>query len=508
VLWLTVGVVEATTSTAATLFVDQATGSDSSDGLSWATARASVRSALTTAAATPEADVVSVAAGEYVGWISVPANTTLLGGFPPGGGPRCPSLVQSVLAGDGTATAVVAFGPGSDGTVLDGFVVRGGGIDMPPMGYGGGVVVRDAAPLILGNVIEDNSACYGGGLALCYTGARAEYARVENNVIRRNVGSSIQPSEDCRGTLPNPFGRYESIDPICGGVLVLGPAGVDLGVVLSRNSVLDNRAGGYLGRGGGVCIWAQAGMEHDLVVGNMGTGIELRGGPATVANALIGGNSEGGAFLSCGGTYELQDITVGWNAEAGLRVLIGGFDTGAAVVQVENSILWGPSSPPVEFECPGDPPSIVSSVVYGGYPSGTNIIDADPQFVSGPLGDYYLSQVAAGQATTSPAIDAGSRLAADVGLDRRTTATSSAPDTGVVDLGYHAPQVLPFTIERGTVADTLAAYRVVADLPFDDDAGSLSDPALPLLFYRIPGATRALGVQKNFGLDAVRLVFR
>jgi hypothetical protein len=492
---------------AADLFVDQTTGDDGSDGLSWATARASVRSALTTAAATPEPDVVSVAAGEYVGWISVPPDTTLLGGFPPAGGARCPSLVRTVLAGDGTATAVVYFGPGADGTVLDGFVVRGGGIAMPPMGIGGGVLVRDSAPLIRGNVIEGNSACYGGGLALRYSGARAAYARVEGNVIRRNEGPWVQPSEDCRGNLPTEFDRYDDIMPACGGVVVMGPPGVDLGVVLSGNIISENLAGGT-NRGGGVCIWAEAAMEHDIVVGNEGSGVELRGGPVAVFNALLYGNSDGGVYLGCGGAYALENITVGWNAGTDVRVLSRGFDSGAAVVQIENGILWDPTSAPLEFECPGDPPTISSSIVRGGYPGGTGIIDSDPLFVTGPLGSAYLSQVAAGQATTSPAVDAGNRLAADVGLDQRTTATSSMPDAGVVDLGYHAPRVLPLTIERGTVADTLAPYRVVDDLPFDDDAGTLSDPALPLLFYRIPAATRALGVQKNTALDAVRLVFR
>ena len=45
--------------------------------------------------------------------------------------------------------------------------------------------------------------------------------------------------------------------------------------------------------------------------------------------------------------------------------------------------------------------------------------------------------IAAGQGSDSPAIDAGSDTAANLGLDTRTTRTDSVTDTGTVDLGYH-----------------------------------------------------------------------
>ncbi|MCH8130678.1 MAG: right-handed parallel beta-helix repeat-containing protein, partial [Acidobacteria bacterium] len=64
---------------------------------------------------------------------------------------------------------------------------------------------------------------------------------------------------------------------------------------------------------------------------------------------------------------------------------------------------------------------------------GTGNISSDPLFVSG----YYLSHLAAGQGSDSPAIDAGSDTAANLGLDTRTTRTDSVTDTGTVDLGYH-----------------------------------------------------------------------
>jgi hypothetical protein len=66
-------------------------------------------------------------------------------------------------------------------------------------------------------------------------------------------------------------------------------------------------------------------------------------------------------------------------------------------------------------------------------------IEADPRFEIGPQGDYYLSQVAAGQALDSPCVDAGSDLAANLGMDVFATRTDEVSDAGTVDMGYHYP---------------------------------------------------------------------
>ena len=65
--------------------------------------------------------------------------------------------------------------------------------------------------------------------------------------------------------------------------------------------------------------------------------------------------------------------------------------------------------------------------------AGTGNIQSDPLFAGG----YHLSHIAAGQGSNSPAIDAGSDTAANLGLDTRTTRTDSVTDTTTVDLGYH-----------------------------------------------------------------------
>ena len=61
----------------------------------------------------------------------------------------------------------------------------------------------------------------------------------------------------------------------------------------------------------------------------------------------------------------------------------------------------------------------------------------DPLFVTGPLGDYYLSSVEAGQEADSPCIDAGSTSASIASVGNLTTRTDSEFDADIVDIGYH-----------------------------------------------------------------------
>ena len=70
----------------AEFYVDQAFGDFGNDGLSWATAKDMILYALWAASDTPGADMIYVAAGTYLDLLSPPSDTTLMGGYPPGGG--------------------------------------------------------------------------------------------------------------------------------------------------------------------------------------------------------------------------------------------------------------------------------------------------------------------------------------------------------------------------------------------------------------------------------------
>ena len=92
-------------------------------------------------------------------------------------------------------------------------------------------------------------------------------------------------------------------------------------------------------------------------------------------------------------------------------------------------------------------PVVTYSCIKGGY-TGIGNTSLDPLFVSGVSGDYYLSQIAAGQPVTSPCVDTGSATAASRGLDTKTTRNDAVPDASTVDMGYHyEPRLWIYSIQ-------------------------------------------------------------
>jgi hypothetical protein len=209
----------------------------------------------------------------------------------------------------------------------------------------------------------------------------------------------------------------------------------------------------------------------------------------------------------CGGPLVMENVTVAGNRGRAAVGLGESADCapGSFRADIVNSIVWNEGQE-IATNAPDDV-FVTSSIVEGGWTTGMNIIDADPLFVTGPLSDYYLSDVGAGQATTSPGIDAGTAPATTVGLDTRTTRTDGAVDLGIVDLGYHPIPVTSLSILRGNVPDGLLPHRVVGALPFVDDTGTLSDRTLPRLFYRVGAATIPIIVRKDGTADAPLLEY-
>ena len=119
---------------------------------------------------------------------------------------------------------------------------------------------------------------------------------------------------------------------------------------------------------------------------------------------------------------------------------------------ITNSILWDNAAiiGPELYVISTSYPSIITvsySDIMGGQSScyvdpgctlnwGAGMIDADPLFVTGPQGDYYLSQIAAGQAQDSPCVDTGDPASTMI---IGTTRTDEIQDSGVVDMGFHYP---------------------------------------------------------------------
>ena len=112
----------------------------------------------------------------------------------------------------------------------------------------------------------------------------------------------------------------------------------------------------------------------------------------------------------------------------------GGIYIGDSSATITNCIMWeNVASSGAEIYGGA---TVSYSDIQDGWP-GTGNINSDPLFVTGPQGDYYLSQIAAGQGSNSPCVDAGSDTSVNLGLDVFTTRTDKFWDEGIVDMGFH-----------------------------------------------------------------------
>jgi hypothetical protein len=210
----------------------------------------------------------------------------------------------------------------------------------------------------------------------------------------------------------------------------------------------------FLHGGGLYSIGSDLTLENCTVSGNEalvgGGGALLVESTGAIRNNLIEGNTAGdggGGISSNHSTITVANCTVSGNDTLGF---CGGIDSHDSTFTITDCIVWGNTAWSVDqlSLTTASVVSILHSDLEGGAAGafveagstlevGEGMIDADPLFVSGPLGAFYLSQPAAGQSETSPCVDAGSDLAVTLGFDGCTTRTDHQGDTGMVDMGRH-----------------------------------------------------------------------
>ena len=147
--------------------------------------------------------------------------------------------------------------------------------------------------------------------------------------------------------------------------------------------------------------------------------------------------------------------------------------TGRDNIHILQCILWN-NSPDQLYIIPSTAVTVNYTNIQNGY-SGSGNMDEDPLFAAGAQGGFYLSQIAAGQTSDSPCIDAGLDLAEDVCftgiapntcLDDLTTRTDAVSDSGIVDLGFHYPGIPTATgTPNPDVPGDRSCGRDPADLP-------------------------------------------
>jgi hypothetical protein len=212
-------------------------------------------------------------------------------------------------------------------------------------------------------------------------------------------------------------------------------------------AIMGNRAWEMLADcpGGGIYCYNSSSLIEDCVISgniaNVGGGIFTGDSSVVIRNSLISSNktvyeeeiSGGGGISSFGGSLVLTNCSITGNDGYGGGI----FASEGASLTISNSIIWGNFDPEVRVE-ENAGLNVTFSNIRGGY-TGEGNIDGNPLFVSGQFGNFYLSQIAAGQASDSPCVDAGSDTAVNVGLDSYTTRKDQLPDAGTVDMGYHHP---------------------------------------------------------------------
>ena len=282
----------------------------------------------------------------------------------------------------------VVTGSGTDATaILDGFTITAGNANSstwPHDGGGGMSNYPDSSPTVTNCTFTGNSAYADGGGMRNWSNSKP--------IITQCTFSGNSSSQEGGGMMNGEASRPTVTNCTFSG----NSAGEDGGGMYNNqtsNPMVTN------------CTFS--GNSADFTGGGM---YNVNSSSPTVTNCTFSGNSAG---------------THG-----------GGMCNTDSNPTLTNCILWGDSAPTgPEIHNSGSTPIVTYSDIAGGY-TGTGNINADPLFITGPHGDFYLSQIASGQLSNSPCVDTGGGVASDW-FSSGTTRTDEVDDVGTVDMGFH-----------------------------------------------------------------------
>jgi len=386
-----------------------------------------------------------------------------------GGGIYCANDAQPLIAGNtiiGNTAANWGGGIRCGRARVIGNSITGNVVTVGLSGYGAGIAVTDGPCEIRGNVISGNQinadSCFGGGIYIDHdVTAVVHDNQLYFNLLNGETGSgagifagpaSVTDITGNRLTLNQSTvadhrggGIYVSFDTVTtildnrlvsnsseqGGGAWIGSntVAVIMGNLIEGNECGDlGGAGLYLGYTGEGTV-----VQNNLLVDNNspfpagGGGISCASATATMLNNTFTGNSAGttGGGIHCYGSSDLEVINcILWGNTASLGSQIGLEETSSMVVRYSD--LQGGS--PAVYRTPD------ANLLWG-----QGNISQHPELVSGPLGDYYLSQTAAGQPIDSPCVDAGEPGSPPLAA---TTRTDCLMDDSSLDMGYHQPMTV------------------------------------------------------------------
>lgn len=339
---------------------------------------------------------------------------------------------------------------------------------------GAGIYCTLSTPEISDNEISSNvSHRHGGGLLL-YSGSCGSITNnnIENNVSSNSGGGILCSIDSSPLMINNKMIYNESM--YGGGICCLQNSSPDIG----SNTIGWNTASNY---GGGIYCYdhCSPSIYNNIIVYNsadkpgvgVGGGVCLNYSTVTVTDLVNNTICWNSATKHGGGVYIYQGAltsivnTILWENTCGItgyNLWIGSTSQYTSVVDVSYSDIGGGNNEPYVYV------DALSVLIWG-----PGMIDEDPLFVTGPEGDYYLSQIAAGQLYDSPCVDAGDQPSMNHAMHVCWTRTDEVGDAGIVDMGFHyGPYIMPsLTVDGyeipestgGTIVYSLNAGKNKAD---------------------------------------------
>lgn len=425
----------AATTNADTWYVDSLSACSGSCGHSWQDPFGEIQDAIDAATA---GDEIWVKGGTYLLTLTIDVNKSvdLYGGFAgteSSRGQRDWETNITTIDGFDSIRCVLV----TEDSIIDGFHITNGyteyieeeGLEDYASdyqeGYGGGLYNDEADLTIRNCTFSDNYASQDGGA-------------VNNHSSSLSIADSVFTENQSDGS----GAALRLWHPVYGGYPTLERC------TFSSNTTLN-------GTGGAIdAAYTSPIITHCIFEGNQaytGAAIydheatdEVGAQPARITNCLFIDNIAdhwGGAITTYHRFYPpypvITNCTFSGN-EAG--------SSGGAVLAsycspiIMNSILWI-NTPDEIYEVQAESDADVSysdvKASLGFTEPGTGNINEDPLYVTGPGGDYDLSQIASGQGSNSPCLDAGDPASDPWGWNVRTTRTDERPDLNPVDMGYH-----------------------------------------------------------------------
>ena len=353
------------------------------DGRSWSGAFRTIQEGID---ACSDGDTVTVAEGIYTENIAFNGKNIILQSTDPAD----TAVVAATIIDGGHANSVVVFvGIEDESCVLAGFTIRNGSADHGA-GICGGTPLHHTRATIRRNVLTNNSALSGGGVAFC------DGTMTDSTI----TGNAASRSSNAPGGVPGVAGH--------GGGLFRCDASI------SNNDISRNTAALF---GGG-----------------------LTSCDGTIRNNVMSRNScqiGGGGLIRCDGMIE--NNTICKNSAA----LIGGGGLAGCFGMIANCIVWGNTAP--------DNPQLSTQhqtaycCIQGWTASGEGNITKDPKFFNYAAEDYRLSEI-------SPCVDAGRHeewMWHAVDLDGNPRIWNDTVDMGAYEYGSFPFKVVSLIKDAG-----------------------------------------------------------